>query len=163
MTTFKRTVARSIALSILLWRDATPGCKFPPLKELVSIELIRLLSDPGISRTVPGYTAAMETGGVTTLLRTTPWDLDPRDLLTTCEAALSEESKSMVMALVEDKGHKDVVLDMIVYRRKPQTNDSTCIATITQGVCDVLGLLSEDDALQVSTAYEDVYKEIVRV
>ena len=162
MPSFDISVAKCVALSILLWRDATPKAQFPPMKELVPIELTRLLGDPSILRGVPGLPAALETGGVARILARNPWDVDARDLLATFKKAVPAPMLEEVQRLIEDRGHKDVVLDMIQYRQRTPTNTKERITSIAQAVCAQLGIReSQED--QVAEAYATVYKDIVRV
>lgn len=162
MTSFDVSVAKCVALSILLWRDATPGCQFPPMKELVAIELTRLLGDPSILRAVPGLPAAMETGGVARMVALNPWDVDSRDLLATFKKAVPDHMLTQVQLLIEDRGHKDVVLDMIQYRQRTPTNSKERIASIAKAVCAELGVRTSQES-DVAEAYATVYRDIVRV
>ncbi len=162
MSSFDVSVAKCVALSILLWRDATPGCQFPPMKELVSIELTRLFGDPSILRAVPGLPAALETGGVSRMLARNPWDVDARDLLATFKKAVPGPMLEQVRQLVDDRGYKDVVLDMIQYRQRTPTNSRDRIASIASSVCKELGIREPQDD-QVAEAYATVYRDIVRV
>lgn len=45
-TTVKEDVAAAMAISLAMWRDATPTVKFPSMTEMAKIELGRLLSIP---------------------------------------------------------------------------------------------------------------------
>lgn len=162
MTSFDVSVAKCVALSILLWRDATPRCQFPPMKELVAIELTRLLGDPTIVRAVPGVAAALETGGVARILALNPWDVDSRVLLETYRKAVPAAMLKQVQLLVEDRGHKDVVLDMIRYGQRTPTNSKERITSIAEAVCKELGVRASHED-EVSLAYAAVYKDIVRV
>lgn len=160
---FKRTVAKSVALSILLWRDAAPKSKFPSYSEIVSIELGRLMTDPGLFRCVPGLKASMDTSGATPLLNQNPWEVDPRQLLDTFVTALkSPLAMSAAEYFIKDQGHRDVCLDLIKYRNKPQTNCEYDIREVTAGVCKALGLDQESDD-EVGRAYDEVYTQLIRV
>ena len=162
MTSFDVSIAKCVTLSILLWRDATPGCQFPPMKELVSIELTRLFGDPSILRGVPGLPAALETGGVARVLALNPWDVDPRDLLRAYKKAVPSSMLAQVQQHVDERGYKDVVLDMIQYRHRTPTNSRERIASISKAVCAELGIDEAQDD-RVAEAYATVYRDIVRV
>lgn len=161
-TSFDSSLAKCIALSILLWRDATPGCKFPPMKELVAIEMTRLLGDPKLMRAIPGLPAALHTSGLDAELCKSPWEVDIKQLLHRFKKAVPPESLQMVQAYMEDQGHRDVVLDMIQYRQRVQTNSKEYIAQLTRKVCDVLGL-EIDYGPAVAENYDRVYQEIIKV
>lgn len=160
---FRRAIAKSVALSILLWRDAAPKTKFPSYSEIVSIELGRLMTDPGLFRAIPGLKAALDTSGATRLLTQNPWDVDPRELL---ESFLRALVRPVDMCAAEyyiaEQGHRDVCLDLIKYRNKPQTNGEVDIRDVTVGVCTALGL-DHDANDDVGRAYDDVYAQLVRV
>lgn len=160
---FEHTVAKAIALSILLWKDATPTCKFPQMTELVSIELMRMLSDPRNLRAVPGLPAALEVSGVGAMLNKNPWETDPRELLSFYTQAVPKASLDILEALITEQGHKDVVLDMIRYRQKTQTNSKETIDAISKAVCEALGVNGEKHSKEISTTYDTIYKQMIRV
>lgn len=162
MSSFDVSVAKCVALSILLWRDATPRCKFPPMKELVSIELTRLFGDPSVLREVPGLPAALETGGVARQLVLNPWDVDARELLAAYKKAVPAPLLAQVQRLVDDCGYKDVVLGMIQYHRRTPTNSRDRIVEISKAVCAELGIHSAQED-EVADAYAAVYRDITSV
>ncbi len=160
---FARTVAKSIALSILLWKDATPTCTFPDMPELVSIELMRMLSDPKYLRTVPGLASALEVSGVGAMFTQNPWDVASQELLSSFIEAVPKESLALLEVLIEENGHKDVVLDMIRYRQKTQTNSKETIDAISKAVCEVLGVECENHGNEILATYDSIYKQMIRV
>jgi hypothetical protein len=160
---FTHTVAKSIALSILLWKDATPTCTFPTISELVSIELMRLLSEPRTLRTVPGLPGALEVSGVGATLTKNPWEVEAHALLSSFIAAVPKETLDTVELLIDEQGHKDVVLDMIRYRKKTQTNSAETIDAISKAVCDVLKVDGEKHGAEIRETYDTIYKEMIRV
>jgi hypothetical protein len=160
---FEHTVAKSIALSILLWKDATPTCTFPDMPELVSIELMRLLFDPKYLRAIPGLASTLEVTGVGAMMNKNPWEVDPRELLSFYAQAVPQESLNILEVLITEEGHKDVVLDMIRYRQKTQTNSKETIDAISKAVCEVLGVNGEKHGQEISTAYDTIYNQMIRV
>ena len=161
---FESTVAKAITLSILLWKDATPTCTFPEMSELVSIELMRILGDPNYLRTVPGLPSALEVSGVSAQLTKNPWDVEAQSLLSSYVRAVPKESLALLEVLIEEQGHKDVVLDMIRYRKKTATNSKETIDAISKAVCEVLGVTQgEKHGKELSQTYDSIYQDMIRV
>ena len=160
---FESTVARCISVSILLWRDATPNSKFPPMNELVSIEITRLLGEDRLFRAVPGLYSALKLAGVAPLLLLNPWEVNPKEFLTSYKQALSAQCLQEVQKNIEEEGYKDVVLSMIKTHNKPQTNSKDTISKVARAVCQELGINEEQNAHDVAIQYNTIYTDIVRV
>jgi hypothetical protein len=131
------------------------------MRELVAIEMTRLFGDPSILRAVPGLGAALELGGVMRILAQNPWDVDCRALLSQYKTAVSARLLEQVQLLIDDRGYKDVVLDMIQYRQRTPTNSKERIAEIATSVCRELGI-RETYEDQVAASYARVYADIIR-
>lgn len=160
----KRVVAKSITLSLLLWRDAAPSTTFPSPKEIVALELTRIMTSEPLMRAIPDLRATYESVGASHLLRLNPWDIDPVELLDKFVAAVQKSNnEALATALIEEQGHQDVCLDLIRYRQKVPTNSQTTIKTLAARVCTALKLPSEEDHNKISEAYSDVYTKLVKV
>lgn len=131
------------------------------MRELVAIEMTRLFGDPSILRSVPGLPAALDLGGVMRVLAQNPWDVDCRALLTQYQKAVSARLLEHVQQLIDERGYKDVVLDMIQYRQRTPTNSKERVTEIATSVCRELGIREtyEDD---VAASYANVYSDIIR-
>lgn len=157
-------VVKALTLSILLWEDATPTATFPPLNELVSIETSRLLGDPRLIRTVPGLAAALETAGVGRMLQLNPWEISAKELLSSFSRAISEDSRALVRAFLEEEGYKDVCLDMIRYRQKTPTHSATQIEELARKVCEVVGIVAFENLIaDITGTYDRTYRDLIRV
>lgn len=77
-TTLKEDVAAAMAISLAMWRDATPTVKFPSMTEMAKIELGRLL---GIPLKNPEFRSSISPHWQHELLKP-PWQVrEPVDLL----------------------------------------------------------------------------------
>ena len=160
---FRRTIAKCISVSILLWRDAAPRCKFPPIRELVSTELGRLLMDPSVLRAVPGLRASLDVGGVTALIHKNPWEVNPREMVTAIIKALSPHQQELLSMLIDERGHKDICLDLLRNRRSLQSCSQSTVDKTAEEVCKTLGITDDCEHERVAKAYDDVFLELQKV
>lgn len=133
--TFLSCVAAAVAVSIATWRDATPRVHFPSTKELVGIELGRVLSSPRILRAhrivLPPRVMAM--------CAAPPWEVDTSSLLKAYLAAVDDRE-----ALGEDiaaRGHEHECM----LPPKQKTYDDSSLRTLVTAVCRSMGCFSHRD------------------
>lgn len=124
--TFHRSVVTSVSLSCLLSMDYVPGCKPPPVAEMVSIELPRVLSV---------ITRKQHLGGVEVELRQGVC-ADPAGLLKRVTDAVKDLTEASTLVL--DHGHEDMVFSALQYTRKPPTATCARIKNISKEVASIL-------------------------
>ena len=170
-SSFRRAVADAVTLSILLWKDATPSCTFPALKELVASELSRILWKPELGRAIPGLVAAIRCApGLVDALNADPWDIDPKDVLHRYIEAISVNHDHDAIfrhaeTCIRDSGHEDIVLDLIKYHNKPPTHtEPETIDDLAKKVRVLLGCDVDETPLAhsyVQIAYNVIYSDMV--
>ena len=149
---FKRDVVQSVAMSCLLAMDYVPNSKPPPLREMVSRELPRVLSC--ILKT-------QGLGGVEVELHRDFCD-DPAGLLERVEQALRDVEAAR--NVVRNEGHHDAIFSAVSYMRKAPTATCARIEKISRGVARELGVaVPEDFDQRVGDAYDEIYGALMRV
>lgn len=151
---FQKAVVRSVTLSLLLASDYVPDSTPPPIRELVSMELPRVLGtlmrQENLGLDIESQLQAMFT-------------TTPKDLLQSVCGRLRDFEKAT--ALITERGHHDMVFESLLYSRKPPTATEDRIAETTQYVAKILGVTidPEEQIEYVGTQYEQIHYHIVKV
>lgn len=150
---FQRAVVRSVTLSILLASDYVPKSTPPPVRELVSMELPRVLGtimrQENLGLDIEPQLQAMFTP-------------TPKELLRLVCGRVRDVKKAT--SLITERGHHDMVFDSLMYSRKPPTATEERIAETTQEVAECLGVAMDADEQieRVGSQYEQIHYQIVR-
>lgn len=151
--TFTKAVVSSVTLSCLLSMDFVPNSKPPPVKEMVQMELPRVLSV--IMRTQNlGIQLERELhAGLCS---------DPADLLKRVSEAVKDHRAAAQEIL--ERGHVDSVFSTLMYTRKPPTATSRRITKYTKDVAEVLGVdVPEELDAFIGDIYESTHGMLVKV
>lgn len=152
---FASNVAIAVTVSILLWKDATPHAGFPPVRDLVAIELGRILGHPGVMREHPWLQSRL--APIRKQLESEPWDVDAPQLLRDYEACLRPDERDAVGLSVRDTTHADPTFDMIRrHGTKPRATPDTIIRTARK-VAASLAIASPDDVRSIEDGTRDRY------
>ena len=136
----KEDVAAALAISVAIWKDATPTVKFPSMTELARIELGRLL---GVVVKNPSYRAYVSSG-TQALLAKEPWDaLKPNVLLDFFVNNIQSSDAYLHHRIGREillEGHKDAAFDMVCRRGLPPTASTHDFEKLTKETSKVLGV-----------------------
>lgn len=137
---FTTNVAIAVTVSILLWKDATPRAGFPPIREIVRIELGRVLGHPHVMHEHPWLRSRLSP--VQRQLASEPWDVDPPRLLRDYEALLTSDERNAVGLSIRDTTYVDPTFDMIRRRGSKPRATAESILTTARNVATSLGITS---------------------
>jgi len=161
--TFENDVAVAVAVAILLWKDATPGTPFPPVEELVKIELGRILSHPIVLREYPWLRSRLHP--LQSLLLAEPWDVDiPLLLKKYSEVFKTDEERTCIGASIRQSSFADPAFDMIRRNGRLPKAKAEDMIIMARDVADVLGLtedmyqdIEDGTRNQYTTIYSQLY------
>jgi hypothetical protein len=164
---FKTNVAAALVKSILLWRDALPETRFPSTRELVQVELGRILGHREIARLVPGMRAVIGPT-LAAKLMDEPWDVDPPAMLEAYIHSIGRDAPLLERAgnAILDVSHLDGTCGthgMLMRSGKPATATHADHTKYAAEVARVLGLASSkrDEILSKSIdAYNAVHMQL---
>jgi hypothetical protein len=149
----KEDVASALAISVAIWKDATPTVTFPNMTELAKIELGRLL---GVTLKNPSF-RSLVSPGTRALLTKEPWDVpEPADLLETfvkdvrCDAYMHHLIGREILA----EGHKDAAFEMVCRRGLPPTAHMHDFESLTKQTAKTLGVTWK---MSICTTASDLY------
>lgn len=153
MDTFRKAVAQSVALSILLVSDYVPRSKPPPVSELVERELPRVLAT--VMR-VENLGLDLERH-LTVAVCSNPQKL----LADVCQAL---QNVPEAIRAIRDHGHHDMVFDALRYTRKQPTATVDSLEAVTKEVANCLGVeWDEKDVDRLGDQYDSIHYQIIKV
>ena len=139
----ERDIAVAVTVAILLWKDTTPDVAFPPTKELVKIELGRILGHKNLIRTYPWLRGALGPRLRDQLLAE-PWDVHPKRLMCAYVQAIpTEHHKALGLSIRQDT-FEDPSFSMLLRRGNPPTASAERLIQTARRVCRVVGLDDQD-------------------
>ena len=135
----EQNIATAVSLAILLWKDATPETTFPPTRELVKIELGRILAHNNLMQSFRWLRSAL---GPRLLekLAAEPWQVKPKSLMRGYIASIPDEHKEALGKAIEDSTFEDPAFAMLIRRGNPPRATPERIILTAQRVSKVLGV-----------------------
>jgi hypothetical protein len=150
---FAANVAIAVAVSILLWKDATPRAGFPPIRDVVTIELGRVLGHPAVMREHPWLRSRL--APIQRHLASEPWDVDAPRLLSEYEALLDATERDAVGVSIRDTSYVDPTFDMIRRHGTPPRATAESILVTARKVAAALEIT--DDVRKIEDGTRDRY------
>jgi hypothetical protein len=160
---FRVDLARALVVSILLWRDSVAATtKFPSVRELVRIELGRILTHPSIAEAFQGFRAKL---GVlyNTLAIAEPWDIHTSSVLRAFESRFAPSELEVIgRAMAASAHHDNAAFDMIMRNGKQPSATPERIIETCEGVARVLGIPGHDREIEsaVRETYFAIYRQV---
>jgi hypothetical protein len=148
---FRQDVVKSVALSCLLAMDYVPGSKPPPIAEMVSHELPRVLST--VQKVQPLGPVEHELTAPTA---------DPVGLLQRVVEKITDFGRARDVVI--DHGHEDMVFSALRYTRKPPTATCNRIRRTARQVAKVLCVdIPDDFDERIGEMYDVAHGMLVKV
>lgn len=157
---FSTHVAIAVTVSVLLWKDATPHAAFPPVLDIVKIELGRVLGHPAVVREHPWLRSRL--APIQHHLTSEPWDVDPPKLLRDYGALLRTDEIERVGISLRDTTYTDPTFDMIRRHGKPPRATADTIISHARRVAKALGIspVTPDIEDGVRDRYFGIYSQL---
>lgn len=156
MTLFRQYLVAALAVSIALWKDATPLVRFPSTEELVKIELGRVLSCARVLKR-HGFRPSP---GLESCMKAEPWHVDVPALVSMYENELRSQDKDL------DVIGKDLALhaheDSYMLSPKLRSMSEADVETLVRKITRVLDTKESRVSLSVALeTYESIHKRLV--
>lgn len=156
----EKDIAVAVAVSILLWKDATPEAPFPPIKELVKIDLGRILSHKNVMHSFSWLRGTLGPF-LMDALHAEPWHVKPRSLMRRYIDAIPEEYQEGVGKVIRESTFEDPAFSMLIRRGNPFTATAERVIYTSQRVAKILGV-DETCYRAIEEGVRDVYYGLFR-
>lgn len=162
---FKNNVAIALGVAILIWKDATPTARFPNIKELVNIELGRVLTHPHLMFRFPWLRSSL--WPLRDALASEPWNVHAPKLLDAYVQCIRspDELDALGKDIRDASFTDDPAFDMVIRRGKKPSSGTDDIKNIASGVLKALEIKTESlDAIAsgIDQKYHHIYAQLYK-